>query len=282
MAPEPAAANAWDAEAYDRTVSIVTRLGASVLDLLAPGPGLRVLDLGCGTGHLTAQIAAAGADVVGIDAAPSMIERARTLYPHLRFEVARGEDFTLDAPVDAVFSNAALHWMTQPHAVAARVAHALVPGGRFVAEMGGQGNVATVVTALAQALAEEGVLPEAQPRPWYFPSIPEYATLLDQAGFEVTYMHLVDRPTPLDDCPDGAADWVRMFGGAFLGAVPPDRRDAVAARVSALVRPTLYHDGRWFADYRRLRFVAVRRAAPAVPGDSPDRGPGEYPPSSSP
>ncbi|HLH24356.1 MAG TPA: methyltransferase domain-containing protein [Chloroflexota bacterium] len=258
MTPEPAA-NAWDAEAYDRTVSIVTRLGASVLDLLAPKAGLRVLDLGCGTGHLTAQIAAAGAEVMGIDAAPSMIERARALYPHLRFAVGRGEDFTLDAPVDAVFSNAALHWMTRPAAVAACVARALVPGGRFVAEMGGRGNVATVVAALGRALVEEGVPPAAQPRPWYFPSIPEYAALLEQAGFEVTFMHLFDRPTPLDDCPHGPADWVRMFGGPFLDAVPPDRRDAVAARVSALVRPTLYRDGHWIADYRRLRFVAVRR-----------------------
>ncbi len=260
MAAEPGDAHAWDAEAYDRTVSIVTRLGAGVLELLAPRPGLRVLDLGCGTGHLTAEIAAAGADVIGIDAAPSMIARARALYPHLRFEVARGEDFALAAPVDAVFSNAALHWMTRPAAVAACVARALVPGGRFVAEMGGHGNVATVVAALRQALAEEGVPPAAQPQPWYFPTIPEYAALLEQAGFEVTYMHLFDRPTPLDDCPAGAADWVRLFGGAFLAAVPPARHDAVAARVSALVRPTLYRDGRWFADYRRLRFVAVRRA----------------------
>jgi trans-aconitate methyltransferase len=259
MPPEPAAGNAWDAEAYDRTVSIVTRLGAGVLDLLAPGPGLRVLDLGCGTGHLTAEIAATGAEVIGIDAAPSMIERARALYPHLRFEVARGEDFALESAVDAVFSNAALHWMTQPAAVAARVARALVPGGRFVAEMGGRGNVQTVVAALTRALAEEGVPPGAQPRPWYFPSIPEYAALLERAGFEVTSMHLFDRPTPLDDCPGGAADWVRLFGGAYLDAVPPDRRDALAARVSDLVRPALYRDGRWIADYRRLRFVAVRR-----------------------
>jgi trans-aconitate methyltransferase len=220
---------------------------------------MRVLDLGCGTGHLTAQIAAAGADVLGLDAAPSMIERARALYPHLRFEVARAEDFTLDAPVDAVFSNAALHWMRPPEAVVARVARALVPGGRFVAEMGGQGNVATVIAALRQALAEEGVLPAAQPDPWYFPGIAEYATLLERVGFEPTLMHLFDRPTPLDDCPGGAADWVRLFGGAFLDAVPPERRDASAARVADLVRPALYREGHWIADYRRLRFVAVRR-----------------------
>lgn len=248
----------WNAEAYDRQVSIVTRLGASLLELLAPRPGLRVLDLGCGTGHLTAQIAAAGAAVIGLDADPAMIARARALYPHLRFVVGRGEAFALAAPVDAVFSNAALHWMTEPAAVAACVARALVSGGRFVAEFGGRGNVAALRAALAQALAEAGVPPARQPCPWYFPSIGEYAAVLERAGFEVTFMHLFDRPTPLDDCPEGAADWYRLFASAYLAAVPPERREAVVARAAALARPALYRDGRWWADYRRLRFVAVR------------------------
>ena len=251
--------NVWDATAYDARAGIVTRLGAGVLDLLAPAPGMRVLDLGCGTGHLTARIAAAGAAVIGLDAATPMIARAREIYPDLRFEVARGEAFTLDAPVDAVFSNAALHWMPQVAAVAACVARVLVPGGRFVAEMGGKGNVALVLAALRQALAEAGIPTEQQPMPWYFPSIGEYATLLEQTGLEPTVMHLFDRPTPLDDCPDGLADWVRLFGDAFLAAVPPTEHARVLARVNELGRPTLHRDGRWFADYRRLRFVAVRR-----------------------
>jgi len=250
--------NAWDSALYDSSLGIVTRLGAGVLDLLAPKPGLRVLDLGCGTGHLTAQIAAAGADARGIDAAETMIARARELYPHVRFDVARGEDFVLDAPVDAVFSNAALHWMSQPEAVATCVYRALAPGGRFVAEMGGKGNVAAIVDALTRALDEAGVPREGRYNPWYFPSVGEYATLLERVGFEVRHMDLFDRPTPLDDCPNGAADWIRMFGDDFLRAAPPDRRDRVVERATALARPALYRDGRWFADYRRLRFVAVK------------------------
>jgi trans-aconitate methyltransferase len=251
--------NAWDAEAYDAQASIVTRLGTPVLDLLAPGPGMRVLDLGCGTGHLTAQIAAAGAEAIGLDADAAMVSRARALYPHLRFEIARGEDFTLDAPVDAVFSNAALHWMTEPAAVAASVARALVPGGRFVAEMGGEGNVAVLLDAIRRALTDAGVPRERQAMPWYFPSIGEYAALLERAGLEPTYMHLFDRPTPLDDCPEGPADWYRIFGGAFLAVAPAERQGRVLARATELARPALYRDGRWYADYRRLRFVAVRR-----------------------
>jgi hypothetical protein len=138
------------------------------------------------------------------------------------------------------------------------VYRALAPGGRFVAEMGGKGNVAAMLGALVRALDEAGVPRERLYNPWYFPSIGEYATLLERVGFEVRQMHLFDRPTPLDDCPNGAADWIRMFGDDLLRAAPPDRRDRVVGRAAALARPALYRHGRWFADYRRLRFVAVK------------------------
>ena len=178
----------WDSALYDEKFAIITEFGAGVVELLAPGPGERIVDLGCGTGGLTAQIAEAGAEVLGIDASEAMIARARVLYPNLRFEVARGEDFTLEAPADAVFSNAALHWMSPPDAVTASVLRALQPGGRFVAEMGGSGNIATIIGALYQALAEEGIPREQVRNPWYFPSIGEYASLLERAGFEVVLM----------------------------------------------------------------------------------------------
>jgi len=248
----------WDSRLYDESFRIITQLGAGVVELLAPRPGERIVDVGCGTGALTAQIAAAGAEIVGIDASEAMVARARELYPQLRFEVAKGEEFTLEYPVDAVFSSAALHWMSPPEAVAASVARALKPGGRFVAEMGGRGNISTIVGAIYQVLAEEGIPRERVRNPWYFPSIGEYASLLERAGFEVVLMQLFDRPTPLDDCPNGIADWLRMFGGDFLAAVPATRREHFKERVNELTRPLLEREGRWVADYRRLRFMAVK------------------------
>ena len=259
----------WDSALYDGSFGIITRLGAGVVDLLAPLPGERVIDLGCGTGALTAQIAAAGADVTGIDASEAMIARAKELYPELRFEVAKGENFTVEVPVDAVFSNAALHWMSPPAAVVRSVARALQPGGRFVAEMGGSGNIATIVAATYRALAEEGIPREQVRNSWYFPSIGEYGSLLEQAGFEVRFMQLFDRPTPLDDCPNGIADWLRMFGGDLLAPVPADRRTRIQERVNELTRPRLEREGRWIADYRRLRFMAVKSAS-----NPPARAPG--------
>ena len=253
-------ANRWDSGFYDGAFGVITRFGSGVFELLAPKRGERVLDLGCGTGHLTARIAEAGAEAVGVDAAADMIARARELYPTVRFEVARGEDFALAAPVDAVFSNAALHWMRPPDAVAGRVLRALKPGGRFVAEMGARGNVATIVEAIYRALEEEGIAREQVRNPWYFPSPGEYASLLERAGFEVRFMLLFERPTPLDDCPNGAADWVRMFGDDFLAPVPSDRRERVMERVNELTQPVLCRGGRWIADYWRLRFAARKPA----------------------
>jgi trans-aconitate methyltransferase len=258
----PVTENPWDSQLYDESFNIITRLGAGVLDLLAPRQGERIVDLGCGTGELTAQIAAAGADVLGLDASEAMIVRARERYPDIRFEVARGQDFTVETPVDAVFSSAALHWMSPPQDVVAAVSRALAPRGRFVAEMGGKGNIATIITAIRQATNEEGIPWERVRHPWYFPSVGEYATLLEGVGLEVAQMHLFDRPTPLDDSPEGVADWMRMFGADFLAAVPPERQTAFRRRVSELTRPALCREGRWVADYRRLRFRAIKLALP--------------------
>jgi trans-aconitate methyltransferase len=176
-------------------------------------------------------------------------------------------------PVDAVFSNAALHWMTEPTRVLASVRRALRPGGRFVAEMGGARNVRTIIDAVRTALAESGLAADMAP-PWYFPTPGQYATLLEQAGFRVALMEYFPRPTPLAHCPNGAADWVDMFGGRLIASVPDDLRAAVLARVNALTEARLRRDGTWYADYWRLRFLAI--AEPSDPGadDAPAAAPG--------
>jgi len=243
----------WNPALYDGKHSFVWKYGASLLELLAPQPGERILDLGCGTGHLTAQIAEAGAEVIGIDAAPAMIEEARRAYPSLRFEIMDARDFTFPEPFDAVFSNAVLHWVKQPAEVIDCLRRALKPGGRFVAEFGGRGNVKQIATALESAFLELGC--GSFELPWYYPGIAEYAGLLEQSGFEVTHAILFDRPTPLEG-EEGLRHWIEMFGGAILSRVPEDRRDLFFKKVEEQARPTLYREGTWSADYRRLRIVA--------------------------
>jgi trans-aconitate methyltransferase len=243
----------WNAELYDDKHSFVWKLGSSVVELLAPKPGERILDLGCGTGQLTAQIAETGAEVVGLDNSPAMIEEARRLYPQLEFKKADAHDFDVAEPFDAVFSNAALHWITEPARVVCCIARALKPKGRVVVEFGGKGNVQYLANAIETACRL--TLGETVSHPWYFPSIAEFANLLEHHGLEVTQAALIDRPTPLEG-EDGLRNWVRMFGDHWLSGVPSEQHDDFFGRAEDIARPTLYRDSVWYADYRRLRVVA--------------------------
>ena len=249
----------WDAGRYDARFGYVSRLAGGVVELLAPQPGETVLDLGCGTGELAQVIRARGAAVVLVDSDPEMVVAASTRLQQAA-SLADGHDFKVTTPVDAVFSNAALHWMTRPSEVVRAVRAALRPGGRFVAEMGGAQNVAGIVDALRRALAERG-LAEGMRVPWYFPEPAEYATLLEANGFRVSVIEHFPRLTDLDDCPEGVVDWLRMFGGALTEHVPEADRDDVLRRAGELAAPELLRDGRWYADYWRLRFVAIAEEA---------------------
>jgi trans-aconitate 2-methyltransferase len=251
----PAPQQRWNTALYEDRYAFVWQHGASLIEMLAPRPGERILDLGCGAGHLTAQIAAAGAEVVGIDHSADMIEQARRNFPRLRFDHADARIYTPGQPFDAIFSNAVLHWIREPASVIASIRQALKPGGRFVAEFGGKGNVRAIAAAMEHALAATGDVPFMSP--WYFPGIAEYAVLLEQAGLEVTFASLFDRPTPLEG-EDGLRNWIEMFANAILLQVAEDRREEFLGRVERELRPVLYRDGRWSADYRRLRISAWR------------------------
>jgi trans-aconitate methyltransferase len=249
---------AWDAELYDSKHSFVWRAALDLVEWLDPKPGEHILDLGCGTGHLTQEIAARGADVVGIDNSEAMLAEARRSHPALRFEHADAAELRTLRPVDAVFSNAALHWMTRPDAVAARVYEALRPGGRFVAEMGGKGNVRAVHAALEESIREAGHTPIEESSLLYFPSVGEYARVLEAAGFRVANALHFDRPTRL---PEGAGEmrnWVRGFADRFLAVVPEEERDGVLRAVEDRLRPVLHHHGAWHVDYVRLRVKAEK------------------------
>ena len=226
----------WDVERYEASHSYVWNYGRGVLDWLNAKPGERILDAGCGAGQLTFEIAASGATVLGVDSAPSMVAQARQNFPRLDFALADLTTFQTEQPFDAVFSNAVLHWIRPPQAAANRLAEALRPGGRLVVEFGGQGNVARIQAALGE-----------HPGPWFFPSIAEYCTILETAGLEPVQAILFDRPTRVEG-DVGLADWLQMY----LPALPP----AVRERAVEQLRPTMYADGAWTLDYRRLRIEA--------------------------
>jgi SAM-dependent methyltransferase len=247
----------WNASRYEAGCSFVWKHGAEVIELLAPRAGERILDLGCGTGHLTAEIAASGAEVVGIDRSPEMIATARSNYPGLRFEVEDAERFGFSEPFDAVFSNAAIHWMDDQPAVAASIWRALKPGGRFVAEFGGKHNIRRIETALRRAIEQAGYPLSDKPY-YYFPSLGEHASLLERIGFTVTFATWFERPTPLEGGAAGLRDWLMVFTDHFMKQVAAERRTAIIHAVEDVLRPELFRDGIWYADYCRLRLASIR------------------------
>jgi trans-aconitate methyltransferase len=245
--------SAWDAALYQDQHSFVWRFGADLIQSLNPQPGERILDLGCGTGQLTAEIAASGATVVGLDKSAEMLAEARKNYPDLEFVLGDAAAFRFQEPFDAVFSNAALHWVKDAEGAVRSIALALRASGRFIAEFGGHGNISTVQAALRAVLG-----PSADEQsPWYYPSIGEYSPLLERHGFEVRNASLFDRPTPLEG-EDGMQNWLRMFMPTYLREFSAERSDAIIHQLVEHLRPALYRDGLWTADYRRLRVACVR------------------------
>lgn len=256
-------AQRWDANLYDAHHSFVWERARGLLELLAPQPGERVLDLGCGTGHLSAQISEMGARVVGIDSSAEMIAEARRKYPQVEFGVADARSFRFAEPFDAVFSNAVLHWVREADLVIEAAWKALRPGGRYVIEMGGKGNVRKIEVALTAA-HQRFSSPSPQglghdPNPWYYPSIGEYSRLLENQGFEISFATLFDRPTPLENGEAGLRNWIRMFASTFLKDVPENHHEEFLAYIEDETRPALFRDGVWVADYRRLRVVAAKK-----------------------
>ncbi len=246
----------WNPEQYARNARFVSDLGQPVVDLLAPLPGERLLDLGCGDGALTVFFRDLGCKVVAVDASVEQVAATQALGIEAHVLDARALTFTEE--FDAVFSNAVLHWVKPPESAIDGVWRALKPGGRFVPEMGGEHCVEKIRTALILALNRRGIDGSARD-PWFFPSPEIYGALLRARGFQISYLELIPRPTPL---PGAMVGWLETFAQNFTVALPPGERLAYLEEVQEALRPELCNaHGQWTADYTRLRFSASKPEA---------------------
>lgn len=249
----------WNAQLYDTKFRYVSEYGKDVLELLNAQAGEEIIDLGCGTGDISYEIAKAGAVVRGFDLSETMIQQARLKYPDQKFEVQNAAYFTVERPVQAVFSNAALHWIKDAENVVKSVYRALDHGGRFVAEFGGKGNVELIVQHITKVLgADYGI--DAKPLdPWYFPSLGEYSSLLEAHGFRVTYAVHFNRPTRLEGGAMGMQHWLRLFAeDSFLYSLSePDKEQAIQLIAKSAEQDLLVGND-WYGDYKRLRIVAIK------------------------
>lgn len=245
----------WNAADYAEHAGFVPALGDAVLALLDPRPGEAILDLGCGDGVLTAHIAEAGADVLGVDPSDAMLDSARA--KGLTVAQGDGQALEFDGRFNAVFTNAALHWMPDQGAVAASVFRALKPGGRYVGECGGFMNVAAVRTAIRAVLGARGYSPD-KGGGQYYQTAQDFTAIHQAAGFTAIEAEIIPRPTPL---PTGIRGWLKTFRSGFLdqAGVPESAHESVVAEIEALLAPALSDDrGHWTADYVRLRWRATK------------------------
>lgn len=245
----------WNADLYQNKHDFVAEYGRGLLSYVPDQPGQHILDLGCGTGTLTQALAHKGNRVLGIDSSPGMIQKARSLYPDLSFEVADACALPWCEEFDLVFSNAVFHWITTPRLLLENVWKVLKPGGKLVCEFGAKGNVGRILGAMEASLVRRGL---AYQNPFYFPGEEEYRQLLAGEGFRVETLSLFDRPTPLKDGPDGLRNWVLQFFANELHALSPSDAESLLNEMDASLRGELWDGVQWVGDYRRLRLCAVK------------------------
>ncbi len=249
----------WDSQLYNDQHRFVSNYGADVLQWLAPQAGEHILDVGCGTGDLAAKIQEAGAIVVGVDSSAEMVNQAIKEYPAVQFIQQNAAQLDYDTAFDAVFSNATFHWVKDQEKMLSGIFKALKPNGRLVAEFGGKGNIKAIVDAIDTAASQLELSDRVISNFWFFPSINQYAALLESAGFETEQMWLFDRPTPLVG-EDGMLKWINQFAqNAFLNLTEEEANHITTTAIDIL-RPDYFRDGIWIADYKRLRIKAWKRA----------------------
>jgi trans-aconitate methyltransferase len=248
----------WNAHLYDVSLKYISDYGKELVALLNPKKDELIVDLGCGTGSITNEIAVSGAKLIGVDSSPSMIQRAKEKFPKIEFIEANATDFQISQKADAVFSNAALHWIVaeQQEIAIQNIRDNLKVGGRLVAEVGGKGNIQKIISSIDETVSAAGFDKVSFEDVFCFPSIGEYATLLEKNGYKVEMCHLFDRPTAILNGINGFKDWVSVFGISFFQNVPSDKQSEIIDKAIKLMMNKLEKDDRYFADYVRLRVIA--------------------------
>lgn len=248
----------WNATLYDNKHGFVAKYGEDVLGWLAPQHGENILDVGCGTGTLTSKIAESGAIVTGIDASPEMIEKATKAFPHIQFFVRDATDFSFEKKFDAVFSNAVFHWIKNQQQLLQCIYDNLQTGGRLVYEMGAKHNIENIHNAVKKVLLEEGFEKNTNIELNYFSSAAQQAVMLEKTGFTISNIIQFERPTELSGI-DGMKNWIMQFAQPFFSNITEEKKNVMIEKAVDALKETNFENGKWYADYIRLRVKAIKK-----------------------
>lgn len=248
----------WDTTLYDNNHSFVSAYGEELIKLLNPVASDKILDLGCGTGDLTSEIAKYGSDILGIDASKEMIEKAKYKFSDIPFRVEDAIDLNYQNEFDGIISNAVLHWIKSPTKVLESVYSSLKVGGRFVAEFGGKDNCNEITSTIINIINETTFKFNPSKFPWYFPSIGEYTTLMENIGFKVKLATHFDRPTKLSNNSEGLKSWISMFSKNLFTDIPAEMVPDIVEETESRLESKLKQNDTWYADYKRIRVFAIK------------------------
>lgn len=251
-------ATKWKPKLYNEKHSFVYNYGENLIQLLEPKENERILDLGCGSGQLTYKINELVKETIGIDTSAKMIADAKSKFPNIEFQVKDAENFKFDKKFDSIFSNATLHWVKNYKDSIKSMYENLKPTGKIVVEFGGKGNVQKIVKQLRESLKSRNYTNQSELNLWYFPTIGEYSSELESAGFRVVFAEHYDRPTELTDKNSGIKDWISMFAENFFIGVAENHIEEIKNEVQESVKEECLIDGKWFADYKRIRIIAIK------------------------
>ncbi len=249
----------WNTELYKDKHSFVYEYGESLIELLDAKPDESILDLGCGTGHLTKSISKLTANVIGMDYSNDMVSSAKNNFPEIQFFVKDASNFDFDIPFDTIFSNATLHWVLEHRSCIKSMYRNLKIGGKIVLEFGGKGNVELIIESLRKYLLKYNYIEQSSLKQWYFPSIGDYCQVLEQEGFRVTLAQHYNRPTELLESDNGIKDWLDMFAKNYFINVNEKHKEEILNHIQNDLRPKLFSSGKWLADYKRIRIVALKK-----------------------
>ncbi len=247
----------WNSALYDNSHDFVSKFGQGILSYLNPKSNECILDLGCGTGDLTKEISLTNARVIGVDSSAEMISKAKSKFPEIEFYEMDARQLQFDMRFDAIFSNAVLHWIPEKEIIIEKIYSHLKDNGRLVVEFGGKGNNQQLIKALNEVFIEKGYLENAKINFWYFPSIGEYTTELEKQKFRVVHAEHFDRQTPLKG-ENGIKDWFTMFGDNLFVGISESEKENILEEVQSKLRATHLIDGIWYADYKRIRAIAIK------------------------
>ncbi len=250
----------WDAKLYGKIISTTPFNQTDPLAQLSIQPDEKILDFGCGTGELTRKIALQGGRVVGIDPSAEMIAVAREQFSDIEFYNCDVREFNSSEKFDKIFSNDVLHWIKQPQPTLKKLYDLLRDNGKFVAEFAGQGNISKIQQLLHKLLEEYGYDPQ-ELDPWYFPSIEQYKTELEKAGFKVLSIDNFKKTAELPGA-EGFRLWMSLFSNKILSPLEDNQRRSLINRLEASLKSTHFKNNRWYLDYRRIKFIAEKTTRP--------------------